>query len=116
MHRLARTFAATLLVLSPLGCNDRSLVVPPTPPPFTIGVLAAIDPARGYLVEADSGSSAPLRSYFRLSAATTVSWQSGAGGSPTDLQIGRTVGVWQDGPVLDSVPPRIIARQVVIYR
>jgi hypothetical protein len=96
------------------GCGDDHPTAPSTAPPFTIGTITQIDPARGYLVDATPGNTVPPKAFFRIASGTEIQWGDGTSGVPADLQVGRGVSVWQDGPLLQSDPPWLIARIVVI--
>jgi hypothetical protein len=117
MLRIGKLSILAIIVAGLTGCTDAPTpVTAPTPPPFTFGQIIGSDATLGYLVEADSGSSAPRRSYFEVASGTEIIWNGRGNGSRSDLQTGLTVGVWTDGTLLDSAPPRVIARRVVIYR
>lgn len=115
MREVLRLVGVLTAGLTLLACGKDPVTVPSTVPPFTSGTISLVDPVRGFLVEITPGTTAPPKTFVRVSAGTTIEWTSGRAGTVADLQVGRTVAVWPDGPLLDSVPPRMIALHVLIY-
>lgn len=79
------------------------------------GVIAAIDPGRGYRLDDSLSSPSPRQVFFRVSAATTIEHTSGQKGTFPDLVVGTTVVVWAASQVPNASPPEITARLILIY-
>ena len=105
--------AGVLALLALAGCSD---LTAPSEPAFLQGRITRLaDASRGYLVE---GTPAPgrteSRAYFRVTGSTTLLHRAGERARVSDLVVGQTVSLWITGVILDSDPPQVTARVVVL--
>src|SRR5512133_1505020 len=107
-------FAVVAVALGIAGCDSNRALITSTVPPYTEGTISAIDPALGYLVEG-RGSGVPPRAYVRLRSTTELRWEDDRPATPGDLTVGRFVEAWSDGAVIDSQPPRTVARFIRVF-
>lgn len=117
--RVARSALLLALTFGAVACVDFSspqpeLIIDPVEHPFIRGDVTAIDTSRGVLVEGEGNTGAEKSAYVRLTPTTSVWWKLASTASTTDIVVGRSVTVWIDGPVLDSLPQQVTARVVVI--
>jgi hypothetical protein len=54
------------------------------------------------------------RAAVRVHAGTRLRFASGQAATPADLQVGRNVRAWFDGPVMESYPVQASAGAIVI--
>jgi hypothetical protein len=99
-----------------LGCASSKSTAPNLGPPATSGTITSKDPRLGYAVERSPGTTGPVQLYFVVDTLTTIQLDAGGVGRALDLAPGTKVAVWPAGPLPDSVPPRVVARHILIYR
>ena len=83
--------------------------------PFIRGVITAVDPQRGFRVEArPAGAYEVDVAIVRADEATKIQ-RAGAGDAKWEsLMAGQTVSVWIRGPVMESLPVQVIAERIVV--
>jgi hypothetical protein len=110
-RRAHRAGAVALLAFA--GCSDPTAS---SEPAFLEGRITRLaDESRGYLVEGTPGPGHRVdRAYFRVTGRTTLLHRAGGRARVSDLVVGRTVSLWITGVSLDSDPPQVTARALVL--
>lgn len=105
--------AGALGLLAFAGCSDAT--APPEPAFLQGRITRLADESRGYLVEGTPGPGHRVdRAYFRVTGRTTLLHRVGGRARVSDLVVGRTVSLWITGVVLDSDPPQVTPRVLVL--
>jgi hypothetical protein len=80
------------------------------------GRIESSQPGSLLLVASSVQPAGADRASVRLHAGTRLHFASGAAATPADLQVGRNVRAWFDGPVMESYPVQASAGAIVIDR
>jgi hypothetical protein len=117
-----RVLAVTLAVLTGsaalTSCRDATATGPAAAmnePFFIRGAIAETGKPWGTLVRGEGSARYPVTSaYFTVGAATLIQHADGSAASAAELTVGKQITVWSTGVVLESLPPQIGARLIVV--
>jgi hypothetical protein len=117
-----RVFAAALtMVMASIAlsaCGDATAPQPAAAlaePFFIRGSIAETGKPWGTLVRGEGSPRYPVTSaYFTLGASTLIQHSNGSAASAAELTVGQRITVWSTGVVMESLPPQIGARLIVI--
>jgi hypothetical protein len=115
-------FAAALTIVmgsvAPAGCGDATAPDPAAAvaePFFIRGSIAETGKPWGTLVRGEGSPRYPVTSaYFTVGPSTRIQHANGSAASAADLTVGQRITVWSTGVVMESMPPQIGARLIVI--
>ncbi|MGH8029306.1 MAG: DUF3221 domain-containing protein [Arenimonas sp.] len=112
--RLLSNVTAGLIVLLATACADGKRTTVPDGVASFAGRIASRESASILLVADSVQPAGADRAYVRVLAGTRLLRSTGEPATEADLQVGRHVRAWFDGPVMESYPVQATAGAIVI--
>jgi hypothetical protein len=113
-QRLHAPVAAVIVAVSLAACANGARGPMPDGAASFAGRIESSQAGSLLLVAASVQPAGADRAAVRVHAGTRLQFASGQAATPADLQVGRNVRAWFDGPVMESYPVQASAGAIVI--